>query len=94
MRLIDADHILGSGPYIQVDDDFNSYIMLDDLLKLIGEQPTAYDVDAVVNQLKNYEMTAARAEMYEDYFATAQVFKGKRLAYGQAIKIVKGGGVE
>ena len=52
MRFIDADSICVFGKYIKTNEKFEPYIMIDDLVKLLDEQPTTYDVDKVVNQLK------------------------------------------
>ena len=52
MRFIDADSIRGCAKYIKTNEKFEPYIMIDDLVKLLDEQPTTYDVDKVVNQLK------------------------------------------
>ena len=55
MRLIDADKIRGCAKYIKINEYFEPYIMVDDLVKLLDEQPTAYDVDKVVEELEeNY----------------------------------------
>lgn len=60
----------------------------------VQEQPTAFDVDKVVDQLEKEE-SKARLELIEDR-KTAFEFSSKcRLeAYEKAIEIVKGGGVE
>ena len=52
MRFIDADSIRGCGKYIKTNEKFEPYIMIDDLVKLLDEQPTAYDVDEVVKELE------------------------------------------
>ena len=52
MRFIDADSICGCGKYIKTNEKFEPYIMIDDLVKLLDEQPTTYDVDKVVEELK------------------------------------------
>lgn len=52
----------------------------DTVLRIISEQPTAYDPDKVVEQLE------------EHFNATND--KGARLAYHHAIQIVKGGVVD
>ena len=52
MRLIDADNIIGFGEYIKINEDFEPYIMIDDLGKLIDEQQTYYDVNNIVAELK------------------------------------------
>ena len=52
MRLIDADSIRGCAKYIKTNEKFEPYIMIDDLVKLLDEQPTAYSVDKVVEELE------------------------------------------
>ena len=81
MRLIDADKIINSLGSSDVD----LYIS-----GLIDEQPTAFDVDKVVEQLETKETraTALKKKYISEYF------KGKADAFEFAIKIVKGGGVE
>ena len=52
MRFIDADSICVFGKYIKTNEKFEPYIMIDDLVKLLDEQPTAYDVGKVVEELE------------------------------------------
>lgn len=52
MRLIDADKIMGCAKYIKVDENFEPYITIDDLAKLLDEQPIAYDIGNVVEELE------------------------------------------
>ena len=52
MRLIDADNIRDCAKYIKINEYFEPYIMVDDLVKLLDEQPTAYDIDNVVEELE------------------------------------------
>ena len=52
MRLIDADKIRGCAKYIKINEYFEPYIMVADLIKLVEKQPTAYDIDKVVEKLK------------------------------------------
>ena len=52
MRLIDADKIRDCAKYIKINEYFEPYIMVDDLIKLLDEQPTAYDIDKVIEKLK------------------------------------------
>ena len=63
------------------------YISVADMRKMISEQPTAYDVDKVVEQLE---------EQKEVYSPVAQegYFKGKVAGLCDAIDIVKRGGVD
>ena len=86
MRLIDADKI-----------DFNEVFVgaskfAEDTRQagkmLIDAQPTAYDVDKVVEQLKNEK------EFWSDANAhNKEIVKQKARSYAYAIEIVKGGGV-
>lgn len=52
-RLIDADNIKGYAKYIKTNEKFEPYIMIDDLSKLLDEQPTAYSVENVVDELES-----------------------------------------
>ena len=53
MRLIDANNIRGCAKYIKTNEKFEPYIMIDDLSKLLDEQPTAYSVENVVDELES-----------------------------------------
>ena len=85
MRLIDADKIIDSLGNSDMDFAIGA---------VIDEQPTVFDVDKVMEQLKRKE-SVARSELLVDR-KTAFEFSSKcRLeAYEEAIEIVKGGGVE
>lgn len=52
MRLIDADNIYNVGDFVILHEDGNAYVPLADLCKIIDIQPTAYEVDKVLEQLK------------------------------------------
>lgn len=54
MRLIDADKIENATASDIEVYSFNSvpYIKVEDLLKFINKQPTAYDIDKVVEEIK------------------------------------------
>ena len=84
MRLIDADSIRGCAKYIKTNEKFEPYIMIDDLVKLLDEQPTTYDVDKVVNQLK----TDFSVKLYGSGNSDNYLIPVKK-----AIEIVKNGGV-
>lgn len=58
--------------------------------QVIDEQPTAFDVDKVVEQLETKETRAT--ELKKKYIS--EYFKGKADAFEFAIKIVKECGVE
>lgn len=80
-RLIDADKIIDSLGNSDMDFAIGA---------VIDEQPTAFDVDKVVQQLETRKTrTAALQEKnISDYF------EGETDAFEFALKIVKGGGVE
>lgn len=84
MRLIDADKI-----------DFNEVFVgaskfAEDTRQagkmLIDAQPTSYDVDKVLEQLKNEK------EFWNDAIYNKEIGKQKARSYEHAIEIVKGGG--
>ena len=81
MRLIDADSIRGFAKHIKTNEKFEQYIMIDDLSKLLDEQPTTYDLDNVVEELE-MEMKASSG------YSAARVS-----AFSRAIEIVKQGGI-
>lgn len=91
MRLIDADLLL---PQIGNRYDEKKDIVPDNLAegfvqmeKLIKEQPTAYDVDKVVEEL---ETEGSKIEIqYENNYE-----KGLLDGIGEAIEIVKAGGID
>lgn len=81
-RLIDADklkHVI----HCAYSDDL-------EILEKIDEQPTAFDIDKVVEQLETRKTRAAALQ--KKY--TSEYFKGKADGLEFAIKIVKEGGVE
>lgn len=86
-RLIDADKLIHA-----LANDFCDGKKT--LGQVVDEQPTAFDVDKVINQLEKEE-SKARLELMEDR-KTAFEFssKCKLDAYKKALEIVKGGGVE
>lgn len=83
MRLIDADNIYNIGDFVVLNEDGNAYIPLADLCKLIDIQPTAYDVDKVVEQLEEIKHCI---NLYDDEM---EVWIS---AIDAAIEIVKTGG--
>ena len=86
MRLINADklkHVV----HCTYSDDL-------EILEKIDEQPTAFDLDEVVEQLEK-EKSEARLQLMEDRKTAFEFASECRLdAYEKAIEIVKGGGVE
>ena len=88
MRLIDADNFMGF--MTALEDAGAEYVPFDDLRKFINNQPTAYDVDKVVEQLEE------KSDDYEDAVSSDPRFKrycnGVSARYRFAIGIVKAGG--
>ena len=96
MRLIDADNFMefmgtlkGAGA---------KHVSFDDLRKFINNQPTAYDVDKVVEHLeekREKHRKDAHAQMYkhkhEDW---AQYLDGMQCGIRDSIEIVKSGGMD
>ena len=89
MRLIDADSIRGFAKHIKTNEKFEQYIMIDDLSKLLDEQPTTYDIDKVVEELEIERKTANNT--YNSF--NMDVDLGRVFGLEKAIEIVKQGGV-
>lgn len=97
MRLIDAGKILDnlSGMLSSMKD-------YDAVRKVVNNMSAVYDVDAVVKQLEELKKVEQdrEDECNEDGFGDGQqIFsdgksKGRFEAFGEAIRIVKGGGVD
>lgn len=81
MRLIDADK-LKTEIHRAYSDDL-------EICEKIDNQPTAYDVDKVVNQI---EKKMFSAECYNNDFNGCEI--GNLLCMGDVYEIVKGGGVD
>lgn len=92
MRLIDADK-LKYAIHCAYSDDL-------EILKKIDEQPTAFDVDKVVEQLEDIKRKKYRAcqdVICEDCKYSkdcCECDESDKLALDMAVEIVKGGGVE
>ena len=97
-RLIDVDDLI---EYIKICEIGNS-ISSDqkEFIDCINEQPTAFDVDEVVRQIKDikdkeYVAFTDQKCGYCKYFSTCSCGdNADKLALDCAIEIVKGGGVE
>lgn len=100
MRLIDTDNLEKAIAQYFKDHITNNSCTVDavdcawDMRRLVEEQPIAYDVDDVVEQLEQEYSKALRH--YNEDKGTACSFSSRcRLdAYKKAIEIVKGGGVD
>lgn len=103
MRLIDADMLIEQFEKVK-----NESTCLADIAQIIGvqcvidEQPTAYDPDKIVEQLEELKKAEQNKPDYcdENGFGDGeQIYddgrsQGRCEAFGEAIKIVKGGGVD
>jgi hypothetical protein len=78
MRLIDADEIIDSLGGSDMDFAIGA---------VIDEQPTVFDVDKVISELK-------RDKFIESECILSDVHQGYNAGLNRAIEIVKGGGVE
>jgi hypothetical protein len=79
MRLIDADK-LKYAIHCAYSDDL-------EILEKIDEQPTAFDVDKVISELK-------RDKFVESECILSDVHQGYNAGLSRAVEIVKGGGIE
>ena len=77
-RLIDADKIIDSLGNSDMDFAIGA---------VIDEQPTAFDMDKVISELK-------RDKFVESECILSDVHQGYNAGLNRAIEIVKGGGVE
>lgn len=82
-RLIDADELI---KYIKIW-EVGTSISSDqkEFIDCVNEQPTVFDVDKVVEQLKTKKTRTAALQKASEYF------EGETDAFEVAIKIVKGG---
>nr|DAF22452.1 MAG TPA: hypothetical protein [Caudoviricetes sp.]DAR11948.1 MAG TPA: hypothetical protein [Bacteriophage sp.] len=86
MRLIDAEKLKEN---CKITGEFENNFQCVDLVTLgcvIDNQPTAYDVDKVVSELK-------RKKFIEQETILSDVHQGFNAGLSMAIQIVKGGGV-
>lgn len=87
-RLIDEDDVkkMISDTFEKEKDVINSFWKMGTLMDKVDEIQTAYDVDAVVEQLK---------ERSEEYNSGVRLHgKPEEMLTDEAIEIVKGGGVD
>lgn len=94
MRLIDVNNIKGSGKYIKTNENFEPYIMIDDLVKLLNSQPTAYNVDKVVEELEKKKEEVQRMRNTCIALSDLEVCDVENVTYKRAIEIVKQGAIE
>lgn len=92
MRLIDADWIVDSDIANCLGAEY--YSCVPDVRDMLNDQPTAFDVEKVLNELKHEESEALRR--YSESKGTAYAFSDKCSCdnWAKAIEIVKRGGVD
>lgn len=91
-RLIDADELI---EYIKIW-EIGTSISSDqkEFIDCIDRQPTAFDVDKVIDQLEKEELKARLALMEDRKTAFEFSSKCRLDALIKAIELVKGGGIE
>ena len=92
MRLIDADELISKLHYRGLTEDEKCWNYA--LRKIVKEQPIAYDVEKVVEQLEEKAELAYRR--YMDCPPNSPCFSRYRMQYEErkmCLEIVKGGGV-
>lgn len=86
MRLIDADDFIKKFSYAKANTKEEN-LMCAVVRRMIKEQPTAFDLDKAISELK-------RDKFVESECILSDVHQGYNAGLSRAIEIVKGGGVE
>ena len=94
MRLIDADALKEYCMNASKSDDDFRRVSLATLASVIDAQPTAYDVDKVVEQLEKLKSLVPVNRVLDDIVNDKPKELGMLIAYEKAIEIVEGGGVD
>ena len=90
MGLIDADKLMQD-----IRNTITEQSNTIDWLNLINRQPTAYDLDKVVEQLKDeQELSYADFEIYAEEHGLSEDDDWHYRGLGRAVEIVKRGGVD
>ena len=89
MKLIDADTLMQD-----IRNTITEQSSTIDWLNLINRQPTAYDVDAVVEQLEDLKNLVPVNRILDNIINDKPKELGQLIAYDKAIAIVKGGGLD
>ena len=69
------------------------YLVSENIREIINNQPTAYDVEKVVEELKEAKGNVPVNRFLDDIIKEKPKELGQRIAYERAIEIVKQGGV-
>lgn len=94
MSLIDADALKEYCMRASKSDDDFRRVSLATLASVIDAQPTAYDVDKVVEQLEKLKSLVPVNRVLDDIVNDKPKELGMLIAYEKAIEIVKEGGVD
>ena len=98
MRLIDADKLIEELIIKAVSKDAHIISIANAVVNFVNNQPTAYDIDKVVEELEERkeerEKQYKTASMEDGSYMLSKCFSEGARAYGNAIEIVKHGGVE
>ena len=86
MKLIDADDFIKKFSYAKANTEEEN-VMCATVRRMIKEQPTAFDLDKAISELK-------RDKFVESECILSDVHQGYNAGLSRAIEIVKGGGVE
>lgn len=89
MRLIDADKLRT----ILTDEECPCALQTA-LIGIIDAQPTAYDVDKVVEQLEDLKSRVPVNRVLDDIINDKPKELGMLISYDKAIEIVKAGGID
>ena len=94
MRLIDSDKLKEAIEEEKDDNDYMCRLCLESIKEIIDEQPTAFDVDKVVEQLEEVEKIMTSPVTEDCFGEECRASDCTICLISKAIEIVKGGGVE
>ena len=94
MRLIDADKLKEAIEEEKDDNDYMCRLCLESIKEIIDEQPTAFDVDNVVEQLEEVEKIMTSPVTEDCFGEECRASDCTICLISKAIEIVKCGGVE
>lgn len=99
-RLIDADSLMKMIEKYQfgaIRNEYEREIVKENIIGFINSEPTAYDINKVVEHLEEMKKKSILFEneaIHQKSMVNESYFNGKRNAYAEAIEIVKAGGRE
>lgn len=92
-RLIDADKLKEAIEEEKNDNDYMCRLCLESIKEIIDEQPTAFDVDKVVEQLEEVEKIMTSTVTEDCFGEECRASDCTICLISKAIEIVKGGGI-